>query len=53
MTLAPLDINPKTERGLDSLFQNPAIITPKKGTVQPEGAFEDTAFNQWFDIVKF
>jgi hypothetical protein len=29
------------------------IITPKKRTVQPEDAFEDTAFKQGFEIVKF
>jgi hypothetical protein len=25
---------------------------PKKKTIQPEDAFEDTAFNPWFEIVK-
>jgi hypothetical protein len=39
--------------GLDSLFQKTPIITPKKGTVQPGDAFEDTAFQPWFEIVKF
>jgi hypothetical protein len=38
--------------GLDSLFQNTKIITPKKRTVQPGDAFEDTAFKQGFEIVK-
>jgi hypothetical protein len=34
-------------------FQKTAIITPKKRTVQPGNAFEDTAFNAGFEIVKF
>jgi hypothetical protein len=29
------------------------IITPKKRTVQPGDAFEDTAFKPVFEIVKF
>jgi hypothetical protein len=34
--------------GLDSLFQKTLIITPKKGTVHPGDAFEDTAFKPVF-----
>jgi hypothetical protein len=35
-------------------FRNPApIITTKKQIVQPEDAFEDTAFKPGFEIVKF
>jgi hypothetical protein len=39
--------------GLDSTFQKTPIITPKKLTVQPVDAFEDTAFKPGFEIVKF
>jgi hypothetical protein len=39
--------------GLDALFHNIPIITPKKRTVQPGDAFEDTAFKPGFEIVKF
>jgi hypothetical protein len=39
--------------GLDSLFQKTPIITPKKQTVQPEDAIEDTAFKPGFEIVNF
>jgi hypothetical protein len=39
--------------GLDSLFQTILIITPKKRTVQPGDAYEDTAFKPEFEIVKF
>jgi hypothetical protein len=38
--------------GLDSLFQKTAVFTPKKRTVKPEDAFENTAFEQWFENVK-
>jgi hypothetical protein len=38
---------------LDSLFQKTPIIALKKRNVQPEDAFEDTAFNPLFEIVKF
>jgi hypothetical protein len=38
---------------LDSLFQKIPIIIPKKRAVQPGDAFEDTAFNPGFEIVKF
>jgi hypothetical protein len=38
--------------GLDSLFQTTAIITPKKLTIQPGDAFEDTAFKPGFGIGK-
>jgi hypothetical protein len=37
---------------LDSLFQKTLIITPKKLTIQPADAFEDTAFKPGFEIVK-
>jgi hypothetical protein len=36
------------EIGLDFLFQKTPIITPKKRTVQPGDAFEDTAFKPGF-----
>jgi hypothetical protein len=40
--------------GLDSLFQKKSRSSPpKKRTVQPGDAFEDTAFNPGFEIVKF
>jgi hypothetical protein len=39
--------------GLVSLLQKTPIITPKKRTVQPGDAFEDTAFKPGFEIVKF
>jgi hypothetical protein len=39
--------------GLDSLFQKTPTITPTKRTVQPGDAFEDTAFEPRFEIVKF
>jgi hypothetical protein len=39
--------------GLDSLLQKTLIIAPKERTVQPEDAFEDTAFKPGFEIVKF
>ncbi len=38
---------------LDSLFQKTPIITPKKRTIQPGDAFEDTAFKPGFEIAKF
>jgi hypothetical protein len=38
--------------GLYSLFEKTPIITPEKRTVQPGGAFEDTAFKPGFEIVK-
>ncbi len=46
-TSEPLDIR------LDYLFQKTPLITPKKRTVQPEDAFEDTSFKPGFEIVKF
>ncbi len=36
-----------------SHFQKTPITTPKKGTVQPEDAIEDTADKPGFEIVKF
>jgi hypothetical protein len=39
--------------GQDSLFQKILIITPKKQTVHPGDAFEDTAIKPGFEIVKF
>ncbi len=39
--------------GLDSLFQKTPITTLKKRTAQPGDAFEDTAFDPGFEIVKF
>jgi hypothetical protein len=38
---------------LDSLPQKTPIITPKKRTVQPGDAFEDTDFKPRFEIVIF
>ncbi len=38
--------------GTDSPFQKTPIITPKKWTVQPRVAFEDTAFKPGFEIGK-
>jgi hypothetical protein len=38
---------------MDSLFQKTLIMTPKKRTVQPGDAFEDTALKPGFEIVKF
>jgi hypothetical protein len=35
-----------------SLSENPDS-NPQKGTVQPQDAFEDTAFKPGFEIVKF
>jgi hypothetical protein len=43
----------KKRLGLDSLFQKTSIITPKKLTIQPGDAFEDTAFEPGFEIAKF
>jgi hypothetical protein len=34
------------------LSENP-VIAPQKQTVQPRGAFEDTAFKPGFETVKF
>jgi hypothetical protein len=39
--------------GLDSLFQDNMMITPKKRTVQPGDEFEETALKPGFEIVKF
>jgi hypothetical protein len=39
--------------GLDSLFQKTPVITPKKRSVQPGDALEDTAFKPGFEILKF
>jgi hypothetical protein len=39
--------------GLYSLCQKTLTIDPKKGTVQPRDAFEDTALKLGFEIVKF
>jgi hypothetical protein len=36
--------------GFDSHFQKTPIITPEKRAVQPEDAFEDTAFKPGFEI---
>jgi hypothetical protein len=38
---------------LDSLRKKTPNITPKKRTVQPGDAFEDTAFKPGFEIVRF
>jgi hypothetical protein len=38
--------------GHDYLFRKTLTITPKKLTVQPADAFEDTAFKPGFEIVK-
>jgi hypothetical protein len=38
---------------LASLFQKTPSITYKKRTIQPEETFEDTAFKQGFEIVKY
>ncbi len=38
---------------LDSLLQKTPIITPKKRTLQPGDAFEDTALKLGFKIVEF
>jgi hypothetical protein len=35
------------------LLPKTPIITPKKRTVQPRDAFEDTVFRSGFEIVKF
>jgi hypothetical protein len=37
----------------DSLFQKTPVIIPKKRTVHPGDAFENTAFQPVFEIVKF
>jgi hypothetical protein len=39
--------------GLDFFFQKTPIIAPKKQTVQPGDAFEDTALKPGFGVVKF
>jgi hypothetical protein len=39
--------------GLGHLFQKTPIINPRKRTVRPRDAFEDTAFKPVFEIVKF
>jgi hypothetical protein len=36
--------------GHDSLFQKTLVIIHRKRTVQPEGAFEDTAFKPWLKL---
>ncbi len=38
--------------GLDSLSQKTPMFTPKKRTVMPRDAFENTAFLQWFENVR-
>ncbi len=38
--------------GLGSLFQKTPMFTPKKRTVKPGDAFENTAFYQWFENVR-
>ncbi len=37
---------------LDSLFQKTPMFTSKKQTVKPGDAFENIAFERWFEIVK-
>jgi hypothetical protein len=37
-------------KGLDSLYQTILLITPKRRTVQPRDAFEDTALKPEFEI---
>jgi hypothetical protein len=38
--------------GLDSLFQKTPMFKPKKRTVKPRDAFENAAFEQWFENVR-
>jgi hypothetical protein len=38
--------------GVDSLFQKIPMFSPKLRTVKPGDAFENTAFEQWFENVK-
>ncbi len=38
--------------GLDSLFKKTPMFTPEKRTVKPGDAFENTAFEQWYENVK-
>ncbi len=38
--------------GLDFLFHKTPIIATQKRTVQQGDAFEDTAFEPWFEIAK-
>jgi hypothetical protein len=35
--------------GLDSLFQKTPMSTPQNRTIKPGDAFENTAFEQWFE----
>jgi hypothetical protein len=38
--------------GLDAVFQKTPMFNPKNRTVEPGGAFEYTAFEQWFENVE-